>query len=172
MSPVANRIVLFAQQQRKNFEGMTPLQRKALILGYLANVGVTGMANWCAAFTSFVVYLATGSEPGPSPKSAGARQWGRRALRLGWKNVSDGFPQPGDVWIWWRVSPAAWQGHIGIVVEVSMPNTHTAVITTLEGNSGGKIAYRKYDTTGAALGSQGLATQPSRRIMALRHPNA
>lgn len=139
---IAARIVDFAKQERGRMEGMTPLQRKALILSYLSNVGIAGMANWCAAFVSYVVYLATGQIAGSSPKSAGARQWGRRALALGWREVSDQLPQPGDVWVFWRVTPDAWQGHIGIVVKVEGDE-----VTTIEGNVGGTKGHTRVRTS-------------------------
>jgi hypothetical protein len=161
MSTIASRLVLFARQQRKNFEGMTPMQRKVLVLNYLANVGITKPANWCAAFVSFVAALACGGIGIDAPKSAGARQWGRKALKLGWKEVSHLPPESGDVWVFWRGSRDSWQGHIGIVIEVRGDE-----VKTLEGNVQGSrgdriVGWRKYS-----------AANPGKRIQALRAPDA
>lgn len=162
---IPDRIVYWAQAERARFETATPVQRMNLIMGYLHGVGIHKMNNWCAAWVTYVVYLATGHLPGDAaraPKSAGARQWGRRALALGWREVSKEVPVPGDVWIFWRVDPNAWQGHIGIVVDY---NLSTGVVTLLEGNVTGQrkdriIGWRKYP-----------AVHPPRRIQALRYPD-
>lgn len=156
-------MVYWAKAERARFEAATPPQRKLLIAGYLASVGVTTPANWCAAFVSHVYHLASGKQPdAPLIKSAGARQWGRRAAAAGWKDVLRETPQPGDVWVFWRIDPSAWQGHIGIVVE---HNLSTGEVTLLEGNVTGSrgdriIGWRKYP-----------AVSPPRRIQALRYPD-
>lgn len=176
---IAVNMVHWAVLERQRFESLTPLQRQATILNYLRGVGISGMANWCAAFVSHVTALATGAVPGPHPQSAGARQWGRRALALGWRDVRGSRPQPGDVWVFWRVAPHAWQGHIGIVVQIDDAPETGVIVTTLEGNVGGSkgdriIGFRKYNSVGAPMLAHNggwRITSASRLLQALRPPS-
>lgn len=161
MTAFADRMVYHAREERRKFEHLTEVQRKALVLTYLNAVGINKMANWCAAFVSHVARLSAPAGM-TVPQSAGARAWGRKAQQLGWLEVSALPPKPGDVWVFWRIDPSAWQGHIGIVVE---HNLSTGEVTLLEGNVTGQrkdriIGWRKYP-----------AVHPPRRIQALRYPD-
>lgn len=158
MTAFADRIAYYAREERRKFEHLKEVQRKALVLGYLSGVGIHKLANWCAAFVSHVVRTAAPAGM-DVPQSAGARAWGRKAQQLGWLEVSALPPKPGDVWVFWRVAPDAWQGHIGIVV--ALDGDH---VTLLEGNvqnAQGRrvVGFRRYPLA-----------NPARRLQAWRNP--
>lgn len=78
----------------------------ATIVGWANELGIPYTADsiaWCALFMSWVAYEA-GYE---GLKTLRARDW----LNVG-APVSD--PQPGDVAVFWRVSPGGSLGHVGI----------------------------------------------------------
>jgi len=83
---------------------------------------------WCSSFMNAVAdeagYIGTGS--------AAARSW----LNVGYK-VDD--PQPGDIAVFWRVSPSSWQGHVGIVRNVDEKN-----VWILGGNQSNMVNVAPY----------------------------
>jgi hypothetical protein len=89
-------------------------------------------ADWCAAFVSWCY----DQHPNGCPYgySLGARDVLKRCRARGW--VYDhraNAPQPGDIVVWRRGPIDGWQGHVGLVYEV----TPGGMLYTIEGNKGG-----------------------------------
>ncbi len=103
------------------------------VLQYAKDAGVFGISDdetsWCALFTN--AHLERSGNPGT--KSAVARSfetWGKPVKK----------PKPGDVAVFWRVSPTDWRGHVGFF----MGFTKEGDILVLGGNQGNKVSIAPY----------------------------
>lgn len=88
---------------------------------------------WCAWFVSYCVEQAC-AELGvemPYKYTGGARRTRDQLSAVGLAVPTDEEPMAGDLVVWWRVAPASYKGHIGIVVAV-----RDGMIWTIEGNRG------------------------------------
>lgn len=65
---------------------------------------------WCSSFMNLLCYLTGYERTG----QANARSW----LGVGVPQELEAA-QPGDVAVLWRVSPDSWQGHVGLIVNVT-----------------------------------------------------
>ena len=81
--------------------------------------------SWCAGFVSYLLYENTYTMLGYNHS---AKQIWNKGRKLGLE-VKE--PQAGDLVCFWRISPKAWQGHIGIVEQVD-----EGTIIVIEGNKG------------------------------------
>jgi peptidoglycan hydrolase-like protein with peptidoglycan-binding domain len=111
-------------------------------------------ADWCAAFVSFC--FKNSGHPMPYNYSLGARDVLKQLKDNGWgvKVNAEAPPVPGDVIVWWRNAPDAWQGHIGIVHGYA-----DGIVTTIEGNKTPKVGKFTY-TLGAIDRLLGFARVP------------
>ncbi len=91
-----------------------------LIAGLLARAGVDSPRAWCAAFLSFVL--------GVTPCAGALTLAGRYKLTQS--------PLPGDMFAY--PTGAMGHGHCGLVVGVS-----TAMVATIEGNSGDAVRFQQ-----------------------------
>lgn len=145
-SPLATRLVANARMEQTRFAAMGPEDRARRIRAYLTFANVPTAKNWCASFISWI--HAGAIEPGEAAiVTAGARDWGKRALAAGWDKVNGDLNHdhllPGDVLIWQRGNPGSWTGHIGLVVKVDPSAPFAKRVTTIEGN----VASAKKDGT-------------------------
>lgn len=95
---------------------------------------------WCAGFVSWCF----SQQPGDMPfaYTVRARAILEECSRKGWTHPPRGGyePKPGDIVVWWRVSRAAWQGHVGLVHHLSDGRLYT-----IEGNKRGRVRAVCYD---------------------------
>lgn len=101
--------------------------------------GKEGMP-WCAGFISYILSKENITDLG---YSLSAREIYNKAKELGWLVRATGLLKPGDLIIFWRVSPTDWRGHIGIIEKIDETYIHT-----IEGNVGkypAKVRRFKYD---------------------------
>lgn len=104
---------------------------------YLANVGISAPAHWCAAALSTWIMeaeQATGWK-GPIVPSPGAKHIMQQFRRAGrWLQRAKVLPsevRPGMVAVWDRGTPAApWRGHVGMVAGVN-----GGAFSSIEGNA-------------------------------------
>ena len=110
---------------------------------YLAPAGVAEGNSWCASFVSWCYLQAVGSDRTAMPfgYSPGARSLLAEFKRNGWSSApgSGYLPQPGDIVVWWRVSLAGWQGHVGLVHSVQ-----DGMLYTIEGNRSPRVQGFSY----------------------------
>lgn len=94
--------------------------------------------DWCAGFVSWCF-----SQSGPMPfnYTVGARDVLKqlRAKGLCVEPSETDPPRPGDVIVWWRKAPTAWQGHVGLVLSY-----RGGVLSTIEGNKTPKVGRFSY----------------------------
>jgi peptidoglycan hydrolase-like protein with peptidoglycan-binding domain len=94
--------------------------------------------DWCAGFVSWCF-----SQSGAMPfdYTVGARDVLRqlRARGFGVTPTDADPPQPGDIIVWWREAPTAWQGHVGFVLSY-----RGGVLSTIEGNKTPKVGKFSY----------------------------
>lgn len=97
---------------------------------YLAPVGGSGAAPWCAAFVSWC-YHDSGQLDVPFPYTLGARDMMNEFKTRKWMvdTKAGNKPAPGDVVFYWRGAPDGWQGHAGFVYQVAY-----GFLFTIEGN--------------------------------------
>lgn len=82
------------------------------VLKYFTECGFTAVkddeTSWCSAFVCWCMHKAGK----PHTKSLAARSW------LNWgETVMD--PHVGDIAVFWRNEPRAWQGHVGFYIRNS-----------------------------------------------------
>src|SRR5690606_20973337 len=111
-------------------------------------------ADWCAGFVSYC--FRNSGQPMPYNYSLGARDVLKQLTAKGWRvePSQSNPPLPGDVIVWWRNSPTAWQGHIGLVHSYA-----DGIVTTIEGNKTPKVGKFSY-TLGAINRLLGFARVP------------
>ena len=104
---------------------------------YLNGLAAEG-SSWCAGFVSWC-FLQSG--PMPFDYTVGARDLlGQlRQAGMGVTPTDADPPRPGDIIVWWRKAPSAWEGHVGLVVDY-----RGGVLTTIEGNKTPKVGLFKY----------------------------
>lgn len=95
--------------------------------------------SWCAGFVSWC--FAQHSDGIPFRYSVGARDILRQFQRQGWAHPpADRYePQPGDIVVWWRVKADGWQGHIGLVHQLT-----DGMLYTIEGNRSPRVQGFSY----------------------------
>ncbi len=86
---------------------------------------------WCSIFMNWVALKAGLVRS----RQASARSW----LQVG--QNKDTAPLPGDIAVFWRNSPASWQGHVGIFFGFSYDGTE---IYCLGGNQGDQVSISAY----------------------------
>jgi hypothetical protein len=110
---------------------------------YFAPAGMGTGDSWCAAFVSWCFLAASGGDKAdmPFPYTVGARALLGQFKRRGWASApGEGDPpQPGDIVVWWRVSLAGWQGHVGLVHSVA-----DGMLYTIEGNRSSHVQGFSY----------------------------
>jgi uncharacterized protein (TIGR02594 family) len=103
------------------------------IVDYAKDIGLAWINDdetpWCAVFVNWVLRKAGFTQT----KSALARSFDR----YGEATMS---PEPGDIVVFWRVSPSSGKGHVGIFLGESSDNK----IFVLGGNQGNSVSIRKY----------------------------
>jgi len=102
---------------------------------------------WCSIFVNWVAMKAGLARS----KQANARSW----LLVG-QNV-DTSPLPGDVVIFWRGSPASWEGHVAIFLGFSYEGTK---VYCLGGNQGNQVSISAYPRD-TVLGFRRLSGEPA-----------
>jgi len=85
--------------------------------------------NWCSAFVADVVRTALDIEP---DVDVSARSW----LRYGEITTT---PQIGDIVIFWRGSPASWEGHVAIYIR-----ENSQYVYVLGGNQSNAVTIAPY----------------------------
>lgn len=107
----------------------------AAIVNYAKESGFTWVNDdetpWCSIFVNWVAMKAGVSRS----KQANARSW----LLVG-QNV-DLLPAPGDIVIFWRNKPQAWEGHVGIFFDFSIGGEK---VFCLGGNQGNQVSVSAY----------------------------
>jgi len=110
---------------------------------YLAPAGLDEGNSWCASFVSWCFLRACGGDKQRMPfvYSPGARDLLRQCDKLGLAHApGQGYlPEPGDLVVWWRVSLAGWQGHVGLVHQL-----RDGMLYTLEGNRSPRVQGFSY----------------------------
>lgn len=110
---------------------------------YLAPADVAEGNSWCASFVSWCYLQAAGGDRAAMPFAycPGARALLAEFKRNGWSSApgSGYLPQPGDIVVWWRVSLAGWQGHVGLVHSVQ-----DGMLYTIEGNRSPRVQGFSY----------------------------
>jgi peptidoglycan hydrolase-like protein with peptidoglycan-binding domain len=110
---------------------------------YLEPAGLPEGNSWCASFVSWCYMQATGGDGGGMPfaYSPGARALLRQFKDKAWVHgPQSGYkPQPGDVVVWWRVQLSGWQGHAGLVHQIS-----NGILYTIEGNRSPRVQGFSY----------------------------
>jgi uncharacterized protein (TIGR02594 family) len=91
--------------------------------------GESDSVAWCSSFVCFVMEMIGRT----STNSMAARSW------LKWGRSFKSAPLPGDIVVFWRVSPTSWQGHVGFYVAEDA--TH---ILVLGGNQSNAVNVRRY----------------------------
>lgn len=107
----------------------------ALSQFFKANIGVSidpARTAWCAAFANAV--LAAGGLEHTSKLNA------RSFLDAG-KEITKDELRPGDIVVFWRVSPRSWQGHVGFFVGWA-PDGRMRI---LGGNQHNKVLINRYN---------------------------
>jgi hypothetical protein len=79
--------------------------------------------------------------PMPFTYSVGARNLLAQGRKRGWANEpGSGYePVPGDLIVWWRVSLAGWQGHVGMV-----HHARDGMLYSIEGNKSPRVQGFSY----------------------------
>lgn len=110
---------------------------------YLAPAGIAEGNPWCASFVSWCYLQSCGGKKSKMPfqYNPGARSLMRSLDKNGWTHPpgSDYAPVPGDLVFWWRVKSTGWQGHVGLVHQLS-----GGMLYTIEGNKSPKVAGFSY----------------------------
>ncbi len=106
---------------------------------YLNGLAPEG-SPWCAGFVSYC--FANSGKAMRFQYTVGARELINQFKSKGWSyKREDGLnPEPGDIVVWWCVSPGSWQGHAGIV-----HHFQNKVLHTIEGNRTSKVAGFSYN---------------------------
>lgn len=86
---------------------------------------------WCSIFVNWVARKAGLKASG----KANARSWMLEGLNV------DTAPEPGDVVVFWRGSPDAWQGHVGFFFGFSIDGER---VYCLGGNQGNQVSLSAY----------------------------
>lgn len=84
--------------------------------------------SWCSAFMNWCMMKAGIEGTG----SLAARSW------IKWGIPIDN-PQPGDIVVFWRVSPESWEGHVGFFIRKA-----NSIVYTLGGNQSNTINIQGY----------------------------
>jgi len=104
------------------------------IIGYAQEAGITWINDdetpWCSVFMNWVAEKARFQRS----HSAAARSW----LNVGFEINN---PEPGDIVIYWRESPASAKGHVGIFMGFSHDHIR---IYTLGGNQDNAVSISAY----------------------------
>ncbi len=110
---------------------------------YLAPAGLEEGNSWCASFVSWCYLQACGGdkENMPFPFCPGARALLREFKDKGWGHApGSGYePEPGDLVVWWRVQLAGWEGHVGLVYQLT-----NGMLYTIEGNKSSRVQGFSY----------------------------
>lgn len=86
---------------------------------------------WCSIFVNWVAFKAGVARS----KQLNARSW----LLVG-QNV-DNSPEPGDIAVFWRNKPDAWEGHVGIFFGFSI---NGGKVYCLGGNQGNQVSISAF----------------------------
>lgn len=117
--------------------------RGPFVSKYFAPVGLGDGGSWCAAFVSWCFLQASGDTTSamPFPYTTGARGLLAAFKKRGWAKAPESgcVPVPGDIVVWWRVTLAGWQGHIGLVHSIQ-----DGMLYTIEGNHSPRVQGFSY----------------------------
>lgn len=110
-------------------------EHNATIVGYAQAAGFTWVNDdetaWCSIFVNWVAMQAEL----PRSEKANARSW----LTVG-EDVTNA-PEPGDVVVFWRESPASWKGHVALFLGFS---SDKKMVFCLGGNQGNSVSIAAY----------------------------
>ncbi|MDC0746690.1 CHAP domain-containing protein [Polyangium mundeleinium] len=152
--PLGGGPALLAAAQRALRQGVaeTFANTGPVVDRYLAAVGISPPANWCAAAVTAWMREAYMGLGGPPPIAGGARakafkeQLEARGTWIPAAKLTAAKVRPGDIAVWHRGDPGSWMGHIGVVESVDRDGKG---FHTIEGNSGTKsdrvaLMYRTF----------------------------
>jgi len=141
-----------AELGQKEIQGS---QNSPTIVNYAREAGFSWVNDdetpWCSIFMNWVA-LKAGLE---RSKQANARSW----LQVG-RNV-DTTPRPGDIVVFWRNSPTAREGHVGLFFGFSKDGEK---VYCLGGNQGNQVSIAAF-SAGTVLGFRRLTAAPGMTVI-------
>ncbi len=133
---MSQHLITIAMQElgTAEFDGTASNPR---ILQYAEEAGFPNYTGdeiaWCSLFLNWVALKGERQRTGKLL----ARSWLHTDIGL----IVDEKPEPGDLVIYWRESPASWKGHVGIFLGYSKSMTR---IYTLGGNQNNRVSISAY----------------------------